>query len=199
MSSKRHRLVGKLLSEIGFTKGMRREEEVRVSTLVPSFPDNRKRIDWFVKDLKLVTEVHGEQHYKPVAFGNRPNAKGEFAKQVAHDIAKQAALENAGYLFLEIPYWDKITIDYLRGAILDCVEHVQISAAPDLHDEPVKASKLRSRPLPSRDEPTYTKSNWGKARPMQSRGFQKKPSEITTPLAEWEQALLDLQENNDAD
>ena len=197
VASKRHKLVGKLLGEIDFTKNMRCEEEVKVSTLVPDFPDNRKRIDWFVKDLKLVIEVHGEQHYKPVAFGNRPNAKGEFAKQVEHDIAKQAALENAGYFFLEIPYWDKLSADYLRDAILGCV-----GDGDELHPDICTGEhKLRVHPWASRSsrETDSKKSNWGKSRPIQSRGFRKNPfpKQKDPPLREWQQALLNLEKECD--
>jgi len=91
-------------------------EEVPVSKLVSDFPDNRKRVDWFIKDLNLVIEVCGEQHFSEIAFGGDLK-KSNYVSQVHRDVQKATALKQAGYLFLEIPYWDNLTLDYLESSI----------------------------------------------------------------------------------
>lgn len=119
MSSERHLLTGKILKNSIFKK-YRIYEEVAVSDLVP-FKDNRKHIDWLIEDLRVVIEVNGEQHYKPCAIGGQ-NARNAFVKQVKRDVEVQLALENGGYTFIEIPYWDELTEEYLINKISTAIK-----------------------------------------------------------------------------
>jgi len=174
-SSKRHKLVGTILKSSSYFSHMRIKEEVRVSDLVLDFPDNRKRIDWFIKDLGLVIEVHGEQHYKPVAFGGR-DAKAEYIKQIHRDIEKQSALENAGYLFLEIPFWEVITEDYLCNGIHTLMENAKEKYSKTSHVvEKVRSEdKKNYRKLESRGFGTKSRSFSKQQRKLKSRNSLKK-------------------------
>jgi len=173
-SSKRHILVGELLQASKHFSHMRIAEEVSVSELVPDFPDNRKKVDWFIKDLRLVIEVHGEQHYQPVAFGGR-NAKSEFTKQIHRDIEKQAAIENANYLFLEIPYWIDLTADWLWSAIHAEMEKSRYAS----REQPENTSKvLPPRPGRKKNGPRMAGRPFPLVqRKLKSRGFSTKKYE----------------------
>ena len=117
MASKRHTLVGQILSTDSRFANYLCQEEVPVSKLVPTFPDNRKRVDWYIPELKVVIEVHGEQHYRGIRFGGEKTKSQNWTSQVHRDIQKQAALENAGFIFVEVPYWTKLNADSLWDLI----------------------------------------------------------------------------------
>lgn len=147
MSSKRHNLVGSILRTCPQLKNYRAREEVSVSDLAPGFPDNRKKVDWYVHELRLVIEVHGEQHYQPVAFGNR-NAKQAFGSQIHRDIQKQKAIEDAGYYFLEIPYYQPLDEDSLWGLICRTIQEGE-NSKPVVERAQIRANRRRST-IPSR-------------------------------------------------
>ena len=121
-SSKRHKLVGELLQASKHFSHMRIAEEVSVSELVPDFPDNRKKVDWFIKDLRLVIEVHGEQHYQPVAFGGR-NAKSEFAKQIHRD--KENTLKIHIKYYRPVLEKKRIRLEWPVDHSLQCKENLE--------------------------------------------------------------------------
>ena len=175
-SSKRHKLVGTILKSSPYFSHMRIKEEVPVSKLVPDFPDNRKRVDWYIKDLRLVIEVHGEQHYKPVAFGGR-DAKQEFIKQIHRDIEKQAAIENANYLFLEIPCWVKISEDWLWEAIHEVMEKFRHTPKQSNKDTSnlLQASRSRFKRSKKTGPSLVSRPFPRKQKKLKSRPFPKKP------------------------
>lgn len=192
MASKRHKKVGELLDSIPLTANMQKKEEVSVKELVPSFPGGRKKIDWYVKELKLVIEVHGRQHYEPVAFGNRGDAKFQYGKQVRHDIDKQNALLGAGYLYLEIPYWIKLTKDWFLQAITE-LEH-ESRTKPDVGPtaKPVRQPRVGNKLLSRGFEPP-SKHNLLSGNRLRSRGFPKKD----TPKDTWKQDLEKIKDTHD--
>ena len=63
------------------------------------------RADIFIKDLDLVIEVNGEQHYQPVAFGGSPEeAKAAFKRQLVNDYNKRYLAEKYDFYLIELPY-----------------------------------------------------------------------------------------------
>lgn len=82
-------------------------------TLIPKSPltNYNMYFDNEVKELHLIVEVHGQQHYKTCSWdkkiANRENCtqKEIFEKRKLYDeYKKNEALKN-GYSYLEIPYW----------------------------------------------------------------------------------------------
>jgi hypothetical protein len=83
-------------------------------SIVPHSPKTGKSMpfDNEVIDLKLIIEVHGEQHYNEKCCWHRLTAKRlsisqfeAFKLRKLHDRYKKAVAECNGYFYLEIPYW----------------------------------------------------------------------------------------------
>ncbi len=97
-------------------------QEVNVKDLVPDYSYHNHNFDWFIKELDVVIELHGIQHYKPINFGGESAARTiqSFRNTKYRDSLKQAAAEEAGYQYIEIPYsfLPKIT----AASILELIE-----------------------------------------------------------------------------
>ena len=121
-SSLFHEKIRTILIEDEYWKRFSCYQEVRVSSLVEGYPKNNHHVDWFIDELGCVVELHGEQHYKLVNFGNTSydKAKKEFHNIRYRDNMKKVALEDAGYLYIEIPYKmvNKINPNLLKELIL---------------------------------------------------------------------------------
>jgi hypothetical protein len=85
-------------------------------TIVPQNPkklgtNNALPFDNEIKELKLIIEVHGIQHYKIGGFHeksakhNRRSLEQEFHYQQVKDRYKRIYSKSQGYDYLEIPYW----------------------------------------------------------------------------------------------
>ena len=94
-------------------------QEVSVKSLVPHYKNSKHRIDWYIKDLNTVIEVHGEQHSKPVSFGgiSKDKATNAFLGNRLRDIRKKQALIGEGYAFVEIWYDEDLNEDLLLNKI----------------------------------------------------------------------------------
>jgi hypothetical protein len=92
---------------------------VPVSSLVETYPNNFDAVDWYIRELNCVIELHGKQHYEQVKFSNNNSFfenKKEFHNIQYRDNRKKTALIDAGYLYLEISYKDakKINAEFLK-------------------------------------------------------------------------------------
>lgn len=85
-------------------------------TISPSNPkkkgtNNLFKYDNEIKELKLIIEVHGQQHYKLTGFHNLSAKKNnstpekELHYQKLKDRYKRIYAKSMGYEYLEIPYW----------------------------------------------------------------------------------------------
>lgn len=106
--SKLHLLIGKLLKQNIFSN-YRILEEYPVVKVNPLYKNTSHRFDWVILDLKVIIECHGKQHYSPVNFGGISNelAIERLSSQKVRDQNKAQAAINAGYTYLEIPYFYK--------------------------------------------------------------------------------------------
>lgn len=149
-ASKLHKHVGDLLMQSIF-KGYDVRQEYPVKGVDVYFRSGREKFDWVILRLKVVIEVMGEQHFKPVRFGgiSVDEAVSNFEELVRRDIKKRKAAERAGWAYVAIHYTDAdIGQEELEKRILEALE----DAEPDEDYEPKKPK--------------------GK---IQSKGFQKKP------------------------
>lgn len=102
-ASKLHSKMQEILCNGSF-KNIDAFQEIPLSELV-----NTKEIlflDWYIPSMKLCIELHGIQHYKPMAFGHKPkiNTELDFIQSNYRDINKKYLLKENGFLFLEISY-----------------------------------------------------------------------------------------------
>ena len=79
-------------------------------------------MDWYIDELGVVLELHGQQHYKLTNYGNIPyqKAKKNFSNIQYRDNKKKLALKNAGYEYREISYklQNKLTASKIKDIIL---------------------------------------------------------------------------------
>ena len=61
-----------------------------------NYPYPRDHFDWVIKDLKLVIECHGKQHYE-VAFGGTAS---DLKMNKLRDERKEMAAISAGYTYI---------------------------------------------------------------------------------------------------
>jgi len=92
-------------------------------TIIPKNPksktNNTMPFDNEIKQLKLIMEVHGKQHYEITGFtymtahSNGTTLEYEFHYQVLKDRYKRFIAHVKGYHYLEIPYWtDNVQEDW---------------------------------------------------------------------------------------
>lgn len=104
--SQAHERVRTILCEDPVFSRLHCYQEMPVQELCPSYSSNLHRFDWFIQELNLVIEIHGEQHYRPTAWTNMAHDKKmiSFAQGKARDSMKKQAAEDQGLSYLEIPY-----------------------------------------------------------------------------------------------
>ncbi len=116
-ASKLHQKVGDLLRSGTTLIGQHEAyQEYPVNRVNPTCKNGRLHFDWVIPHLKIVIEVHGEQHFKIVAFdGDYEAAAAGFEELKARDAIKKEAALAAGFIYIMIPY---STFALLDGAWL---------------------------------------------------------------------------------
>lgn len=162
-ASKLHKIIGIHLSKLFPNYEVR--QEYAVNKVNESFHSGREKFDWVVLGLKIVCEIHGEQHYKHVCFGGISMAKARknFEKRVEVDKLKEDAARDAGWAYLVVKYTEKkITEDELFDRVNDAIK----TSKPSKDIKPAKPKqKIAGRGF-SEDRPKQK---------IQSREFQKAP------------------------
>ena len=122
-ASKFHNKLRDLFRTDTYFKNLKCYQEVPLSGLVPSYPNNYDAVDWFIDELNTVIELHGKQHYEQVLFGYKPyeEAKKDFHNIQYRDNRKKTFLIDAGYNYVEVSYKEakKITPDYIKQKIFE--------------------------------------------------------------------------------
>jgi hypothetical protein len=120
-ASKFHNSVRDIFRTDIYFKNLKCFQEVPLSGLVASYPNNFDAIDWFVDELNTVVELHGKQHYEQVIFGYKSyqEAKKDFHNIQFRDNRKKTFLVDAGYNYVEISYKDakKINANFIKDLI----------------------------------------------------------------------------------
>jgi len=104
-ASKLHRLVGDILRAHPCLGGYRIYQEYPIPGL------KRAWVDWYIKDINVAIECHGQQHREAVKFGGRRSdqAKAALESQQSRDQAKYEAMVKAGWKVVEVWYDEDIT------------------------------------------------------------------------------------------
>lgn len=129
-ASKLHIRIGELLTcEESPYKNFEIRQEYPVSSINKDYKSNRERFDWVILGLKVVIEVHGEQHYTEICFGgiNLSEAKENLKKRQRVDEEKKMAAIYAGWAYVVVKYTEKkITCSKLVERIYDAIRTVII-------------------------------------------------------------------------
>lgn len=122
-ASKRHKMVGEVLAQ-GYFKNYRTFQEVPIADINANYQNRQVKADWYIPDLHVVIEVHGEQHYKPIDFGGEGlhKAKLRFVRGQHLDVEKVMALAEVGISVVEIAPDDPINEDVLIQLISDTLK-----------------------------------------------------------------------------
>lgn len=120
-ASKFHNSLRHLFRTDSYFKSLNCYQEVPVSALVSTYPNNFDAVDWYIDELNTIIELHGKQHYEQVAFGYKAfdEIKKDFHNIQFRDNRKKTFLLDAGYNYVEISYKDakKINSDFIKNKI----------------------------------------------------------------------------------
>jgi very-short-patch-repair endonuclease len=116
-----HERTRQLLCQ-GMFKSFKAYQEVPVDQIC-DYDNGSHRFDWYIPDLNVVIELHGEQHYKPTNRGNISYNKAlqEFENGRMRDSAKKQAAIESGIKYVEIPYSlaHKLDLETLKQMVLN--------------------------------------------------------------------------------
>lgn len=117
-----HNIVRDIFLTDSFFKLLKCYQEVPVIDLIPSYEDSRHRFDWYILELNTIIELHGQQHYKPTNFTSGISynqTMSTFLAMQRRDKAKKTAAQEAGFIYVEIPYnlKGKINAERMRNLI----------------------------------------------------------------------------------
>jgi hypothetical protein len=150
-ASKNHKIVGDLLKSSIF-KDYKIYQEYPVNRINPKFPSGREKFDWFIKDLNLVIEIHGEFHYFAITIGGISEAQAEFnlARQKVKDAMKEDAALNAGATYIIIKYDEEINEEMIISKILSANNALKDKITCEIPDnivteEPIDLDTLDKR------------------------------------------------------
>jgi hypothetical protein len=101
-------------------------QEVLVSSLVETYPNNYDAVDWYIDEYNCVIELHGKQHYQMQTFGSKDsyfNNVKNFNNIKYRDNRKKTFLLNADYSYVEISYKDinKIDSEFIKNKIMETI------------------------------------------------------------------------------
>ena len=101
-----HNTVREIFCKDSFFRNLHCYQEVNVQELIEDYEVRNHHYDWYIEELNMVIELHGNQHYKMVNYGNigYDAAIRSFRKMQGRDNMKKQAALDAGYTFVEIPY-----------------------------------------------------------------------------------------------
>lgn len=117
-----HEHIRLIFTTESFFKKLSCYQEVNVKDLIPTYQYHTHRYDWYIKELNLILELHGDQHYKPISFGNvsfREKMNTFQNIQQRDSMKESAALEN-DLFYLALPYrkYHNVDGDTLKTIII---------------------------------------------------------------------------------
>ena len=116
-----HEKVRAIFCQDTYFKNLSCYQEIPVVDIVPGYTANH-RFDWFIDNLNIVIELHGNQHYHYTNRGNKQYevAYRDWLKLQLRDRQKKEAAELAGYCYIEIPYkeYERLNCEKLKTIIL---------------------------------------------------------------------------------
>ena len=102
-------------------------QEYYVSMVNPDYLSNREKFDWAILGLKVIIEVHGEQHFSPVCFGGITidEAKRNFLRRLQLDEEKKNAATEALWAYVVVKYDEKdLNLEQLIEKVTEALREV---------------------------------------------------------------------------
>jgi len=122
-ASKLHKAIGDIIRGSSALCEHGVYQEYPVQKINPDYPHASHRFDWVITGLKVVVEVHGRQHFEPVAFdGDQVEAVTRFHRQKKRDNAKRNAACEAGWAYVWVS--DELSEEALLAIIMRAVKEV---------------------------------------------------------------------------
>lgn len=115
-ASKLHKAIGEVLRNHKVFKNLKLLQEYPI-------PHTAYHVDWFLVDLKLAIEVHGEQHYMPVRFGGITDEEANlrFSEQKRRDDKKKQLCLANGWKIVEFAYNESMDSQYVGDKIIQAI------------------------------------------------------------------------------
>lgn len=117
-ASKLHRAFGAFLEVNGYA-GYTIIQEANVKKLCPTHSNHQDRFDYYIPELSLVVELHGEQHFKPVRFGNisENKATNNYVSRVSKDSEKYLSSLRHRYIYITFSCEKEMTPEEMNNKI----------------------------------------------------------------------------------
>lgn len=102
-------------------------QEVPVADICPDYPHPLHRFDWYIQELGVVIELHGQQHYQPTRWAKSESyadVMENFREGRRRDTAKEYAAKDAGYQYVVISYDEETSLssDYIKTKLVEAHE-----------------------------------------------------------------------------
>lgn len=160
-ASKLHRKIGDLLRSHPAFKHHKLYQEYPVNK-INSDADSRWHFDWVIPNLKIVIEVHGQQHYKVCTFGMKvEDAIDSFHNIQRRDQLKKDAALAAGFTYIVIPY---NKVNSLTGSDL-----LQLIKENTIDSDDI----VQTNTKPVKEQTEYKKRQLEKAREYRKKRYQQ--------------------------
>lgn len=121
-----HNKIRSIFANDSHFKQLKCFQEVILSSLVPSYPNNYDAVDWYIDEYNCIIELHGKQHYQMQTFGSKDsyiNNFKAFNNIKYRDNRKKTFLINNNYCYVEISYKEinKINSQYIKDKIMEAI------------------------------------------------------------------------------
>lgn len=138
-ASKLHKRVGEILTTSPLFRLYTLEQEYNVKKVHPDFHLNCF-YDWVILELRVIIEVHGRQHYKPVDFGNDyEKALTGFHDTQRRDKLKEQAAKIAGWHYVIVTQDEVASLTDTK--LLDMIEASIDLGNNTVYSKPKKPNK----------------------------------------------------------
>jgi hypothetical protein len=108
--------MGNILRNHPVLKGLKSLQEYPI-------PHTTYHVDWFLPDLLIAIELHGEQHYKPVCFGGitMEEAQLKLQDQKKRDLKKKNLCLANGWKYIEFSYDEPMDFQSVGDKIIQAI------------------------------------------------------------------------------
>ena len=125
-ASKFHNKVRAIFANDPHFKQLQCFQEVILSSLITSYPNNYDAVDWYIDEYNCIIELHGKQHYEMQTFGSKDsyiNNFKAFNNIKYRDNRKKTFLIDNNYCYVEISYKDinKLDSQYIKDKIMEAI------------------------------------------------------------------------------
>lgn len=146
-ASSLHKIVGDILLYGNTFKLYKIYQEYPVKAINPDFYNPQCKYDWVILDLKIVIEIMGEQHYKPVRW-SRDITVGEaemnFQDTQRKDEQKKNAALEVGFSYVALDFKTVRERNFNEGRLLQIIKD-NLNTTEDYHNFSMETEKRKTQ------------------------------------------------------